>query len=213
MPALRSLVRHPDGSRLIGTPPAFNACPPRGYRAAVTGAKNGFMLMMLAGTLAAVASGCGGGSSAAQTRATSTTPPHRSRPAKRQPLSPYEARMQVLGKTVARELAIAGRAVGAPTAKRTTIEQVLLTAQTELRTAANDLAKIKPPARVEAQHRRLIKAVREFADELTGVIAGVKAGNGAPVYAQIPQLKGLKDMQRASDAITKAGYSIVAGQR
>jgi hypothetical protein len=117
--------------------------------------------------------------------------------------------MQVLGERLAAELATAGRAVGAPTAKRAVIEDVLRTAQRQLRTAAAELARIRPPAGIEQQHRRLIAAVREFANELTGVIAGVKKGNGAPVYALVPNLKGLKDMQKASEAISKAGYRIV----
>jgi hypothetical protein len=207
-------MRPSDRSTLVGTHPAINVCPSGGYRAVVRDAKESVLLLALSGALAAAASGCGGGSPAAQTHAASTTQkPHSMRPAGRKTAGTYETRMRVLGNTLARELAIAGRAVSAPTAKRAAIEQVLLTAQRQLRTAAAGLEKIKPPAKVEVQHRRLIEAVREFADELTGVIAGVKAGNGAPVYALIPQLKGLRDMRRASDAITKAGYSIVAGQR
>ncbi len=130
-----------------------------------------------------------------------------SRPAKT--YSHYERAMQVLGDKLAAELANAGRAVGLPTARRTVIEQILRATQTQLRAAAASLAKIEPPARIKAQHRRLTQAVREFADELNGVIAGIKAGTGAPAYVLIPNLKGLKDMQRASDAITKAGYVIV----
>ena len=121
--------------------------------------------------------------------------------------------MQALGETLAKELATAGRAVAAPTARRSAIEQILRTAQRQLRVAAAGLEKIKPPGKVEAQHRKLIQAVREFADELTGVIAGVEQGNGAPVSAVIPGLKGLKAMQRASDAITHAGYTIIVQGR
>ena len=117
--------------------------------------------------------------------------------------------MQALGDTLATELARAARDIAVPGAKPIALEHVLLTVQSQLRAAAAGLEKIQPPAKIKARHSRLIKAVREFADELSGVIARVKSGNGAPLTAVIPGLKGLKDMQRASDAITKAGYVIV----
>ena len=117
--------------------------------------------------------------------------------------------MQVLGDKLAAELAAAARGVSASSGKPTAIEHVLLTAQTQLRAAASGLQRIRPPARIKAQHSRLINAVREFADELNGVIAGVKSGTGPAPAAMIPKLKGLKEMQKASDAIVKAGYAIV----
>jgi hypothetical protein len=117
--------------------------------------------------------------------------------------------MQVLGDKLSAELASAARAVAVPGAKPIAIEHVLLTVQRELRAAASGLERIQPPAKIKAQHGRLIKAVREFAEELNAVISGVKSGKGAPPGVLIPKLKGLKSMQRASDAITKAGYAIV----
>jgi hypothetical protein len=118
--------------------------------------------------------------------------------------------MRPLGKKLAAELARAGGGVAAPTADRRSVERTLHSVQAELRAAAAKLEKIEPPVRIRAQHRRLIEAVRELADELTGVVAGVRNGNQVPVYMLIPRLKGLQDMQRASDAITKAGFAIVA---
>jgi hypothetical protein len=165
-----------------------------------------FVVVALVCVLATGAAGCGGGSS---TTTSTASQPKPSRPTRPKTYSRYELAMQVLGDKLAAELANAGRAVGLPTAKRTAIEQILRATQTQLRAAAASLAKIDPPARIKAQHRRLTQAVREFADELNGVIAGIKAGTGAPAYVLIPNLKGLKDMQRASDAITKAGYTIV----
>jgi hypothetical protein len=166
------------------------------------------LVLVLSCALAVGAAGCGGGSSS-QTTPAAAKQTRPARPARRRGTTLYERQMQVLGERLAAELATAGRAVGAPTAKRPVIEGVLRTAQRQLRAAADELARIRPPAGIEQQHRRLIAAVREFANELTGVIAGVKKGNGAPVYAVIPNLKGLRDMQKASDAISKAGYRIV----
>jgi hypothetical protein len=169
-------------------------------------ARGTLVVIALVCALATGAAGCGGGSPTTVSKSSQPPKQNRSRP---KTYSHYELAMQVLGDKLAAELANAGRAVGLPTAKRTAIEQILRATQTQLRAAAASLAKIDPPARIRAQHRRLTQAVREFADELNGVIAGIKAGTGAPAYVLIPNLKGLKDMQRASDAITKAGYVIV----
>jgi hypothetical protein len=166
----------------------------------------GTTVVVLCCGLAVLAAGCGGGPA----KRAQTPAKHVQRRSPSRTLSAYEVEMRPLGDKVAAELARAGRGVAQPDADRGSIERTLLSVQVELRAAAARLQRIEPPVRIRAQHRRLIRAVREFADELTGVIAGVRHGSQVPVYMQIPRLKGLKDMQRASDAITKAGYAIVA---
>ena len=169
-------------------------------------ARGTFVVMALICALATGAAGCGGGSSTTTSVASQPKHARASRPTRPKTYSHYERAMQVLGDKLAAELANAGRAVGLPTARRTVIEQILRATQTQLRAAAVSLAKIEPPARIKAQHRRPPRCrVRRRAERSHRI----KAGTGAPAYVLIPNLKGLKDMQRASDAITKAGYVIV----
>jgi len=171
-------------------------------------ARPGFALLALLGALAALASGCGGGgksSSAAETTPTesSTTTSASGR------YSDYELRMQELGVQLARVLEPTARDVAVQNAKPALIRRDLRTAQKRILAAAVSLQQIKPPANVEAQHRQLIAAVREFAAELNGVIKTVSHQNGAQLNQLINGLAGISDMARASDAITKAGYVIV----
>jgi hypothetical protein len=196
-------------------------------------------VIVLAGLLAAlatVAAGCGGGgkssatgtaSSPTTTAAVATTPASttsapktgatgqktgttgQSNAAATPHATAYEVKMQVLGDRLSRALAKTGRDIALPGSHTALIERDLRVAQRQIRAAAASLEQITPPARIKAEHENLIKAVNEFADELTGVIAGVEAKNGAPLTAVIPGLKGVKDMARASDAITKAGYAII----
>ena len=58
-------------------------------------------------------------------------------------------------------------------------------------------------------HELLVKGVREYADELNGVIAQVNAGNQREALGSIFTLKGVRDMSRASKSISKAGFVIV----
>jgi hypothetical protein len=189
-------------------------------------ASPGFSLLALLGMVAVLASGCGGGGKSSSVAAT-TTPTTKTPTAKTATTdtpttetaatatarggqySDYELKMQVLGDRLARVLARTGRDIALPGVKPALLERDLLTAQTQIRAAAVGLEHIKPPPEIEAKHKRLVTAVREFAAELDGVIAGLKEQNGAPLTAVIPQLKGVRDMAKASDAITKAGYAIV----
>jgi hypothetical protein len=186
-------------------------------------AKRGFVLLVLVAVVGVIATACGGGSSTSgsQTSQPSQTsqapqpaqPAQPVQPSQRTSFSSYEIAMQVLGDRLASALATTGRAIAAPNPRPAVIEQDLLTAQRQLRGAAVTLEKITPPAKIKALHELLIRSVREFADELDNVIAGVNKKNGAPVVSVIPALKGVKDMQRASDAILKAGYVIVVQAR
>jgi hypothetical protein len=149
-------------------------------------------LLLAAGCLAVVAAGCGGGSGNGST----------------QPFSDYETQMQQLGATLGAAIATAGgKNISAGPAQ---IEHNLRHVQVLLRTAADRLARITPPQNVAAAHQQLIAGVREYANQLNGIIASVKSGGGRPALAGIFTLSGLKSIQRASQAIEKAGYAIVA---
>jgi hypothetical protein len=176
-------------------------------------ARRGFGVLLLLACFAVAATACGGGStSTASTRSaspvTETTPPiQHTQPTH---YSRYETAMQALGNKLALALENSGRSVSAQGATTAMIIDALRTAQRQLRASAAGLEHITPPAKIKHLHERLLTSVREFADELSTVIASAKSGSdGVHIAAMIPTLKGLKDMQRASDAITKAGYVIV----
>jgi hypothetical protein len=158
--------------------------------------KRAVAVLVLAAAIVAVGAGCGSGSKTGGAGSSSNAA-----------LTPYENAMLALGNKL--YLTIAGidkanRNAGGPTV----IERNLRKTQIELRAAAVKLTKIVPPARIKAQHVALIRGVREFADELDGVIAKLKKGSGPAVLGTLPSLKGIRDMTAASTAITKAGYVI-----
>jgi len=80
--------------------------------------------------------------------------------------------------------------------------------QASLRLGAKQLQKIRPPAKVKVQQALLLRGVREYASELNGVIATVKAGQTQAGLSLIYNLKGIKDMTTASHAITAKGFAI-----
>lgn len=84
---------------------------------------------------------------------------------------------------------------------------VLAHTQADLRDAVKQLESITPPSRIKAAQRQLANAVGEFADELTPMIAKVKAGN-LEALSTFATLKGLQNIRTATSAITKAGYTI-----
>jgi hypothetical protein len=161
--------------------------------------RRGLLSVLLLGTvLAVVGAGCGGGGS-------KTSTPEASAPSG---FSTYETQMQQLGSTLGRSLMRLG------TANRdATTAQIVANvhrAQADLRAAAVQLNAITPPAKVKVQHQLLIKGVREYADELDGVVTRLKRGDRQAVF-RVTTLKGIKDMEMASTAIRKAGYTIVLG--
>jgi hypothetical protein len=152
------------------------------------------VLLLLAATLALLAAGCGGGGAS-----NSASSPSQS-------FSSYETAMQQLGQSLGSAIRTAGNAN--INASAGTIADNLTKVQRLLRGAAVKLEKITPPDKVTAAHRLLITGVREYATELGGVITQLKHGNKAAL-GSVLTLKGIKDMQRASQSIQKAGYVIV----
>jgi hypothetical protein len=127
----------------------------------------------------------------------------------------YERAMQLLGGTLGSSLRLAGEIELAAAGKKSAAVKdatALKQARVALRSAAIRLGRIKPPPEIRAAHALLVRAVKEYADELGGVISRLEAG-GAPVTVlqEILRFRGVKDMQRASIQIAKKGYSIVAG--
>jgi hypothetical protein len=160
-------------------------------------ARRGFVLLLLGAALAILAAGCGGGGSGSSSSNDANGG-----------FTPYEVKMQALGNTLASSLLVTGTANR--TATNGQIVRNLRKAQTALRTAAAQLAQITPPAAAKPGHELLEKGVREYADEIDGLIAGLKKGNRDAIFA-VTSLKGVKDMTRGTHDISKAGYIIVLG--
>jgi hypothetical protein len=169
----------------------------------------------LVGVLAAgsaallLVSGCGGKKSAATGPTTTAVAPATTTTAA-PPLgrAAYDAKMRAVGRSVTNAI----DALGTPTTKAA-VAKAVSGLQTRLRAAADRLAAISAPARVKAQHAALVKAVRDFADELDAVIANVRTGKlPAPsVPATLVSLPGVGEIQQASTAIANKGYAIGGG--
>lgn len=166
----------------------------------------------LVGVLAAVvllATGCGGGKKSAATAPTTTAAaPTVTAPAAPLGRAAYDAKMRAVGRGVSNAIS----SLGAPTTEATAAK-ALASLATHLRAAADTLASISAPAPIKAQHAALVKAVRDYADELDAVIAKVKTGKlgATSIAATIVSLPGVAEIQQASTAIANKGYSIGGG--
>jgi len=132
-----------------------------------------------------LAAGCGGGGSG-------------SGPTKAE----YVGQMKVIGQSLSTSLNTLGSAT-TPAKAATALQEV----QVDLRGAADKLEAIKAPDPIKSQHADLVKAVRDFADELDPVIKDLQAGKMTALQA-VPTLKGLTEIQTASTAISNKGYKI-----
>jgi len=166
----------------------------------------------LAGVLAAVlllVSACGGGGKKSPTTAPTATaaaaPATTTTSAKPLGRAAYDAQMRAVGRSVTSAI----NSMAALTTKATA-GAALVKLQAHLRSAANTLAGIAPPAAIKAKHAALVKAVRDYADELDAVIAKVRNGTleAASVPSAIVGLPGVGEIVNASSAISNAGYAI-----
>src|SRR5579872_172551 len=129
------------------------------------------------------------------------------------PKQRYELAMRTLGAKLSSSLRVAGDIELAEAGKAEEAEKdarALGNARLALRSAAARLARIVAPAPARAANALLLRGVKEYADELGGVIDALQAG-GAPVTVlqRIFGLKGVLDMQRASIELEREGYDIV----
>jgi hypothetical protein len=149
----------------------------------MAGAKRALALLAFGAVAVLLAAGCGGGGSG---------------PTKAE----YVGQMKVIGQSLSTSLNTLGSAT-TPAKAATALQSV----QTDLRGAADKLEAIKAPDEIKSQHADLVKAVRDFADELDPVIKDLQAGKMTALQA-VPTLKGLTEIQTASTAITNKGYKI-----
>jgi hypothetical protein len=169
-----------------------------------------FLAAAVGAAVLLLAAGCGGGggttgaqtttSTTTTTAATATTTTTASGPAPSK--AEYVSQMKVIGQSLSTSLNTLGAAKTAATAAT-----ALAKVQTDLRSAADELAAITPPDAIKTQHGQLVKAVRDFADELDPVIKSLRAGT-MTALASVPTLKGLTEIQTASTAISNKGYKI-----
>jgi hypothetical protein len=168
-----------------------------------------FLAAAVGAAVLLLAAGCGGGgggttgaqtttSTTTTTAATTTTTASGPAPSKAE----YVSQMKVIGQSLSTSLNTLGAAKTAATAAT-----ALAKVQTDLRSAADKLAAITPPDAIKTQHGQLVKAVRDFADELDPVIKSLRAGT-MTALASVPTLKGLTEIQTASTAISNKGYKI-----
>jgi hypothetical protein len=152
----------------------------------MAGAKRTGALLAIAAAAILLAAGCGGGGGGGT------------------PLSKqdYVKRMTTIGRSLSTSLSSVQSAKTA-----TKAATALSSVQSDLRTAADRLDSINPPEAIKSQHASLVKAVRDFADELDPVIAKLKNGD-LTALASVPTLKGVTEIQDASSAITSKGYNI-----
>ena len=178
----------------------------------MAGAKRPLALAALAACSALLAAGCGGGGGGGTTKASGTTTgaaattaaAETTTQASSAPLAKgdYVKRMQAIGQSLSASLNKLGTATDAKTAAT-----ALASVQADLRAAADRLDGITPPGAIKSEHDQLVKAVRDFADELSAVITKLKSGN-LQALSSVPTLKGLTEIQTASSAIAAKGYKI-----
>jgi ABC-type glycerol-3-phosphate transport system substrate-binding protein len=155
--------------------------------------------------IALLVAGCGGGGGGGATtgaEGTTTTTTATTTTSSGITKAEYVREMKVIGQSLSTSLNTLGSATTA--AKAAT---ALAKVQTDLRSAGDKLEAITPPDQIKTQHAQLVKAVRDFADELDPVIKNLKAGKMAAL-STVPTLKGLTEIQTASTAISNKGYKI-----
>ncbi len=164
-------------------------------------------VQLLAAAVAALA-GCGGGSDGGST-STRRSRPRRPRPRRRRSSGPrrraedQRRRARAPAGTSGRcrssasSSAPSSRSIGNADAKagRKQVVVNLRRVKVRLRRAGVELGEITPPPTVAAAHRQLIAAVREYADELSGIIADVKGGDRAALAKDRTGQRGGRDGQ------------------
>jgi hypothetical protein len=117
-------------------------------------------------------------------------------------------KMRRLGSTLAASIRSAATADSRENTAPATVAANLVKIQRALRSAADVLAAIGPPAAIRSDHALLLKGVREYAAELDEVISQLRGGQ-VTALKTITTLRGVRDMQRATYAILQKGYPIV----
>jgi hypothetical protein len=176
----------------------------------MAGAKRAVTALLI-GAAILLAAGCGGGGSStsgspaagttttADTTASTTTSAEETTPL---PKADYVRKMKTIGRSLSTSLNTLGSATTAAAAAK-----ALQAVQTDLRDAAERIESLAPPEAVKSLHAQLVKAVRDFADELDPVINKLKAGK-MTALSSVPTLKGLREIQTASTAIANKGFKI-----
>lgn len=172
----------------------------------MAGAKRLVAAVPLGAAAILLTAGCGGGGGSSTTSApgTTTVAAATTTEASATPLAKtaYVSKMKVIGRSLSTSLNSLGSATTA--AKAAT---ALAAVQSDLRAAADKIESLTPPDSIKTQHAQLVKAVRDFADELEPVITKLKGGSIAAL-STVPTLKGLQEIQTASTAIATKGYKI-----
>ncbi len=85
---------------------------------------------------------------------------------------------------------------------------LLATMQTNLKADARKLGALRPPLKVVAINRQLVRALDELVVELNPIITKFRAHEPGQAIASLSTLKGLRDLETSGAALSRAGYGI-----
>ena len=148
--------------------------------------------------LSLVLAGCGGGSKSGGGTTTTTKP---SGP----PLSKaaYQAKLQAMAKD------IAGKLQATSSGSKTPSKADLEATKKALNDFADELDKVNPPPAVKQAHALLIRALREFSNDLEGIFANVsKAKDASAAIAALFGAPAVKLLIQAQQAFKAKGYNL-----
>lgn len=152
--------------------------------------------------LALVLAGCGGGSkSGGGTTSGSTTIAKPSGP----PLSKaaYQAKLQTMAKDIAAKLQASSS--GSKTPSKADLEAT----KKALNDFADELEQVNPPPAVTQTHALLIRALRQFSDDLEGIFANVsKAKDASAAIAALFGAPAVRLLIQAQQAFKAKGYNL-----
>ena len=152
--------------------------------------------------------GCGGSQKAALPATTTATVATTTAPAAQ--VTPYVRRMRALGGTLGKTIdrlypidsGTAGSAVSRASAARVDrARKVVAGVQAQLAT-------MKPPAKIAADHRHLQAAVAALAAQMAKLSAALRSGD-TDTFNGLSQLPAVRGVSAATDAMVRAGYDVV----
>jgi hypothetical protein len=84
-------------------------------------------------------------------------------------------------------------------------------AQSRLRAAAEALEGVEPPEDVEREHEELVEGMREYAEDLDGLLEGVEKGDATAIETfneSIPRNEAIERMAEAAEEMKFKGYDL-----
>jgi hypothetical protein len=177
-------------------------------KAAAGSLKHSLRAIVLGTVLAAALAGCGGNAKQAQLPAsTAVTAPQKTVALSK---SAYDATMRQLGRRLAISVEGLFPLVESQAGDDTTKASVAKVESTRAvaTSVMTRVAAIAPPGPIRAEHRRLVKGLSDFRDELDDLIRVLQDGGGSKPFESYSRFAGLRTIARARDDIELKGYAI-----